>query len=196
MKKGGIFKILAVFPAFFCVSCFQTSTKTNAEEYEEILKDARDNSDFHSELYIFPESIEGTEIKHFVYAEMTDMFTGSYLMYVVLTYQPEDFSAELERIASVKATFKSGLEKHVIYYPEQKAYLSIQQENRYEYVIFNETTSEIAYVSNQLFQWKDTPVESQYILPQLTIPEELEDKGWGYNIYYEYDGDVGLYIED
>ena len=122
MKKGRIFKILAVFPAFFCVSCFQTSTKTNAEEYEEILKDTRDNSDFHSELYIFPESIEGTEIKHFVYAEMTDMFTGSYLMYVVLTYQPEDFSAELERIASVK------MKKLVYTYPESHT-VDLQEES-------------------------------------------------------------------
>lgn len=53
-----------------------------------------------------------------------------------------------------------------------------------------------AYISNQLFEWKEIPVDKKYLLPELKIPKEIEDKGWGYNIYYEYDGDVGLYILD
>lgn len=196
MKKHAILRIFPVFPALFCTSCMETNTKTNAEEYEEILKEFRDLSDFHSELYIFPESIEGTEIVHFVSAQREVMFTGDYLMYLVLTYTEESYTSEIERISNVKATFKTGEEKHILSYPEQNLYVSIAKDDRYEYVIYNEETYEIAYISNQLFRWDETPVESKYIIPDIDIPEEKRDWGEGYNMYYLYDDSTGMYVKD
>lgn len=190
-----LLKTLAVLPIALCSGCTKT-TKTNAEEYLEILQESKDEQDFHTELYIFPESIEGLEIKAFYYAHMTDLFTGSFLLYIVLGYPEEAFASELERISNVKAVFNDGQEKKPIHYADERMYLTIKQNTRFEYALYNETTFEIAYVSNQIFEWKDTPVESQYIIPEVSIPSELDDGKNMYNMYYWYDGDVGLYVND
>ena len=187
-------RILPVFPVLFCSSC-TTHTKTNAEEYLDILQEARDNNDFHTELYIFPNSIEGLEIKAFYYAHMEDLFTGSFLFYIVLGYNETGFEIELKRISDVIAVYKDGV-KGPIQYPNENMYLTIKQESRFEYVIYNSATYEIAYISNQLFLWKDTPVEQDFIIPDVTIPKGLEDGENMYNMYYWYNGDVGTYIED
>ena len=196
MKNLLIFKIFPVIPVLFCTSCMKINTKTDVEQYQDILKEFRDNSDFHSELYIFPESLEGTEIKKFVSSKRDVMFTGDYLMYLVLTYTEEGYSSELERISNVKAVFKGGEEKHILSYPEHNLYLSIDMNKRFEYVIYNQETLEIAYVSNQIFDWDEIPVEDRHIIPDIEIPAELKDWDSGYNMYYLYDGDVGVYVED
>lgn len=196
MKKLSILRILPVFPALFCTSCFKVDKRSDVESYIDILKECRDESDFHSELFIFPETIEGKEVKAFQFAHRSDLFTGSFLMYLVLQYQEADFAPELERISNVKATFKSGEQKGTISYPENKLYLTVKQNARYEYAIYDESTFEIAYVSNQIFEWEDIAVESKHIIPELTIPAELDDRENMYNMYYLFDGDVGIYCED
>lgn len=190
-----LFRAVAVLPFILCAGCTK-STKTNAEEYLEILQEAKGESDFHTELYIFPESIEGLEIKVFYYAHMTDLFTGSFLMYIVLGYEEEGFNKELERISSVEAVFSEDKIKKPIHYPDERMYLIVKQNARFEYAMYNETTFEIAYISNQIFEWKDTPVETQYVIPEVTIPDELDDGKNMYNMYYWYDGDVGIYVND
>ena len=189
-------RFLAVIPALFCVSCFKPTTKSNPEEYLDLLKQCRDESDFHTELYIFPDTTKNTEIKSFYYSHTQDLFTGSFLLYLVLDYQETGFEAELERLSSVKATYKGGEEKHAISYPDQHLFLTIKQEARFEYAVYDKEKCEIAYVSNQIYNWDKIPVDSKYVIPDLIIPEELDDKNNTYNIYYLYDGDVGLYIED
>ena len=187
-------KLLPIVPLLFCTGCKKT-TKINAEEYLEILQECKDEQDFHTELYIFPESIEGLEIKGFYFAHMEDLFTGSFLLYIVLGYQEDNFAIELNRLSKVQAVFNQGT-KQIIHYPEERMYLTIKQNARFEYAMYNETTYEIAYVSNQIFEWKDTPVESQYIIPEVTIPEELDDRENMYNLYYWYEGDVGIYVNE
>ena len=63
MKKRAFFAILPVFPALFCTSCMQKDERSDVESYIDILKECRDEADFHSELTIFPETIEGKEVK-------------------------------------------------------------------------------------------------------------------------------------
>ena len=196
MEKLAILRILLVFPALFCTSCLKKDSRSDVENYIDILKDCRDESDFHSELSIFPETIEGAETKSLYYAHRSDLFTGSFLMYLVLQYKEENFAPELERIKNTEVSFKTGEKKGTIHYPENKLFLTVKQETRFEYAIYDEGTFEIAYVSNQIFEWKDTPVESRFILPELTIPKELDDRDNMYNMYYLYDGDVGIYCED
>jgi hypothetical protein len=72
----------------------------------------------------------------------------------------------------------------------------VKQNARFEYAMYNKTTFEIAYISNQIFEWKDTPVETQYVIPEVTIPDELDDGKNMYNMYYWYDGDAGIYVND
>ena len=194
-KISKILGILPVFSALFCVSC-KKDTRTDWEAYRDILTDCINDRDFHSQLYIFPESIEGKEITKFVFSNTTDLFNGSWLMYLGLKWDEEGFNNELTRLDNVKAVYKTGDIKPVIKYEEQSLYLTIYKDNRYEYALYNSETFEIVYVSNQLYEWKDTPVIAEHILPSVTIPVEFDDGNNSYNIYYRYEGDVGWEIVD
>ena len=184
-----------VFPALLCASCSQT-TKTDTEEYVDILKECVADRDFHSQLYIFPKSIEGLEIQKFVFSNTTDLFNGSWLMYLSLKWDEDGFNKELERLNDVKAEFKTGDIKPIIKFKDESLYLTISKDNRYEYVLYNKESFEVTYVSNQLYEWKKTPVLKEHILPDLVIPTELDDGNNTYNMYYRYEGDVGWEVTD
>lgn len=194
-KISKILRILPVFPALFCFSCKKTE-KTDVEEYVDILNECINDRDFHSQLYIFPKSIEGLDIKKFVFSNTTDLFNGSWLMYLGLKWDEHGFNAELERLNNVKAVYKTGDVKPIIKFEDKSLYLTICKDNRYEYALYNKETFEIYYVSNQLYEWKDTPVAAEHILPSVTIPSELDDGNNSYNIYYRYEGDIGWEIVD
>ena len=194
-KISKILRILPVFPAIFCSSC-KTTTKTDVESYHDILTECINERDFHTQLYIFPESIEGLEVTKFVFSNTTDLFNGSWLMYLGVKWSEETFAIELERLSNVKAVYKTGDIKPVIKYEDKSLYLTICKDNRYEYAVYNSETFEIIYVSNQLYQWKDTPVASEHILPSVTIPSDLDDGNNTYNMYYRYEGEVGWEIVD
>ena len=189
-KLWKISRISLVFPGLLCASCNQT-TKTDIEEYIDILKECVADRDFHSQLYIFPKSIEGLEIQKFVFSNTTDLFNGSWLMYLSLKWDEDGFNKELERLNDVKAEFKTGDIKPIIKFKEESLYLTISKDNRYEYVLYNKESFEVTYVSNQLYEWKKTPVLKDHILPDLVIPTELDDGNNTYNMYYRYEGDVG-----
>lgn len=196
MKKltKRILSILPVFPTLFCAGC-TTHTKTNVEDYFDIMKECRENFDFHTQLYLYPETIEGAEIVTFFYQETSDLFTGSYFFYLVLTYPEEGFNAELERMSNVKAEYKNGVKKSVLSYPEQNAFLTINKDNRYEYALYNKEALEIAYISNQLYQWKElTILKPQHKMPNFDIPKEYDDGNNTYNMYYYYENNVGYEI--
>ena len=196
MNKHRILPILPVFPALFCVSC-TTHTKSNAEDYLDILSSCRANSDFHTQLSLFPETIENTEIVKFFYQETSDLFTGSYFFYLVLTYDNEGFMSELERMDGVRAEFSNGAIKTVIKYPDQNAFLTISKGNRYEYVLYNHESLEIAYISNQLYEWNTLLIlEERHYMPDFEIPEEKDDGDNTYNMYYYYVDNVGYEVTD
>ena len=194
-KISKILGISWVFSAILCSSC-NTTKKTDWESYAEILQDCIKDRDFHSQLYIFPESIEGKEITKFVFSNTTDLFNGSWLMYLGLKWDEQGFNSELERLNNVKAVYKTGDVKSIIKYEDKSLYLTICKDNRYEYALYNKETFEIYYVSNQLYEWKDTPVSAEHILPSVTVPSELDDGNNSYNIYYRYEGDTGWEIVD
>ena len=194
MNKRLFLSILPIFPVLFCSGC-NTHTKSNVEDYLDILKEAREKFDFHTQLYLCPDTIEGTEIVTFLYQETSDLFTGSYFFYLVLTYSEEGFNAEVERMGNVKAEYKNGVVKPVLSYPEQSAFLTINKDNRYEYALYNKERLEIAYISNQLYQWSQlTILDSRHSMPSFTIPEQYDDGKNTYNMYYYYEGNVGYEI--
>lgn len=194
--KTKFLSILPVIPVVFCSGC-NTHTKSNIEDYFDILQECKNKSDFHTQLYIFPETIEGTEIVKFFYQETSDLFTGSYFFYLVLTYSQEGFDTELQRMSEVKSVFKNGAEKTVIEYPEDSAFLTIKRDNRYEYALYNKETLEIAYISNQLYQWKDLEIlEERHTMPDFTIPADKDNGKNTYNMYYLYQDNVGYEVTD
>ena len=177
--------------------CAKTTTNNNPSDYQSCYNSLLNNSDFHSELYIFPKDIKQKEIISFSYRARDDLFTGSYLLYLVMKYNQDEFNNELNRLNDVKATFsRVNLVKPIIKDEEHSLYLSIYKDNRFEYAIYDNNELEIVYVSNQLFDWKETGIDGKYQIDKVNIPSSLDDGNNTYNMYYAYDNTGGLYVKD
>ena len=189
-------KLSLIIPTLLLTGCLSSKTNNDPQNYSEYLKIAVGNSDFHSELYIFPQDITEEEIKTFAYQTMDGLFTGSYFLYVVAQYDQTIFEAEINRLDDIKATFKNGKVKSILKYEEQSLYLTLNKDNRYEYVKYSKDTFEIAYVSNQLYKWNEVDINDNHLLGEVVIPQELDDGNNSYNMYYSYEGDIGYYVND
>lgn len=197
MKKP-IIATLMMIPFLALEGC-ATKANNNVNQYETLLKQSINNSDFHSELYVFPSEINTENAVAFSYKTREDLFTGSYLLYLVMKYDQNQFSAELERLDAIKAdieipnnVFKT---KSIIKDTDTSQYVTITQNSRYEYVKYNSETLEIAYVSNQLFTWNETGIKNEYLYKDIKIPTELDDGDNSYNMYYYRVDDIGYYVK-
>ena len=197
MKKP-IIATLMMIPFLTLGGC-ATKANNNVNQYETLLKQSINNSDFHSELYVFPSEINTENAVAFSYKTREDLFTGSYLLYLVMKYDQNQFNAELERLDAIKAdieipnnVFKT---KNIIKDTDTSQYVAITQNSRYEYVKYNSETLEIAYVSNQLFTWRETGIKNEYLYKDIKIPTELDDGDNSYNMYYYRVDDIGYYVK-
>lgn len=197
MKKP-IIATLMMIPFLTLGGC-ATKTNNDINQYETLLKQSIDNSDFHSELYVFPSKINTENAIAFSYKTREDLFTGSYLLYLVMRYDQNQFNAELERLDAIKAdieipnnVFKT---KNIIKDTDTSQYVTITQNSRYEYVKYNSETLEIAYVSNQLFTWRETGIKKEYLYKNINVPAELDDGDNSYNMYYYRVDDIGYYVK-
>lgn len=196
--KKPIIATLMMIP-FLTLSGCATKTNNDVNQYETLLKQSIDNSDFHSELYVFPSEINTENAIAFSYKTREDLFTGSYLLYLVMKYDQNQFNAELERLDAIKAdieipnnVFKT---KNIIKDADTLQYVTITQNSRYEYVKYNSDTLEIAYVSNQLFTWRETGIKKEYLYKDINVPSELDEGGNSYNMYYYRVDDIGYYVK-
>lgn len=172
-------------------------TNDDVNKYEEVLAKAVQNSDFHSQLYIFPKKVDVNSVTNFRYMERDDLFNGSYLLYLSVKYNQTQFDAELERLDSVKAEFNSQkATKPLLKFTDKSEYVAINRNSYYEYVKYDSESLEIAYVSNQIYEWAETGVKKEHIFEDVTIPSELDDGGNSYNMYYYYEADIGYYVND
>ena len=197
MKKPIIVTLMMI--PFLTLGGCVTKANNNVNQYETFLKQSIDNSDFHSELYVFPSEINTESAVAFSYKTREDLFTGSYLLYLVMKYDQNQFDAELNRLDVIKAdieipnnVFKT---KNIIKDTDTSQYVAITQNSRYEYVKYNSETLEIAYVSNQLFTWKETGIKNEYLYKDIKIPTELDDGDNSYNMYYYRVDDIGYYVK-
>ena len=198
MKKP-IIATLMMIPFLTLGGC-ATKANNDINQYETLLNQSINNSDFHSELYVFPNEINTENAIAFSYKTREDLFTGSYLLYLVMKYDQNQFNAELERLDAIKAdieipnnVFKT---KNIIKDTDTSQYVTITQNSRYEYAKYNSEALEIAYVSNQLFTWKETGIKNEYLYKDIKVPIELDDDGNSYNMYYYYEADIGYYVKD
>ena len=116
-----------------------------------------------------------------------------------MKYDQNQFNAELERLDAIKAdieipnnVFKT---KNIIKDTDTSQYVTITQNSRYEYVKYNAETLEIAYVSNQLFTWRETGIKNEYLYKDIKIPTELDNGDNSYNMYYYRVDDIGYYVK-
>lgn len=195
--------ILLLIPSLLCSCGFNSNS--NVRTYNDVLKDAKENPDFHTQLYVFPENTNIGTPTNFAYKSMADLMNGSYFFYLVMNYDEENFNNELTRLDSIKGHFPNGETKSIIHYEDESIYLTINRDSRYEYVKYNKEKLEIAYVSNQLFSWVTARVEPKHSLPNISIPSELDDGDNSYNMYYFYSDEpdgmggtihIGMYVDD
>lgn len=197
MKNKSI--LLIVLLPLSLTSCIfgGVKTYTDKNDYYKCLESAINEADYHSELYIFPHEIKLESITNFVYKEKEDLFIGSYFFYLVASYNEEEFNNELNRLDNVKATFsKTNEVKPLLKYEENSLYVAICSDDRNEYVKYNKSTHEIAYVSNQMFEWDKLEYSNDHLIDDITIPSEHDDGNNTYNMYYSYQGDTGWYVKD
>lgn len=190
--KSKFWSVILVVP--FALTGCKTIKINDINRYDELLKKCKDESDFHSELFIFPEKIDKKRIKNFKYQWTEDLFTGSFLFYLVYDWG-DGYDEEIKRISNVKAVFKDRGEKSILHYEKQKMYVTIYNEDgcRYEFAKYDSAKKIISYTSNQIYNWEDIGLEKP---EKITIPKELQDWNEFYNMYYFYEGDIGYYIED
>lgn len=190
--KNKLLPIVLVAP--FALTGCKTIKLDDVLKYEETLQKCRDESDFHTELYIFPENIQKNRIKKFRYQWTEGLFTASFLFYLVYEWD-DDYDEEINRISQVKAVFKDRGEKSVLHYEKEKMFVTIYNEDgcRYEFAKYDSSKKIISYTSNQLYQWDEIGMQKPN---KITIPKELLDWKEFYNMYYFYEGDVGYYVED
>ncbi len=177
--------------ASFMVLNFKKEDHTNIEEYSSNLTKLIESQDVRSGLKIFPTEVNKDKVKEFKYYSEDDLFVGSYLYYLVVDYDKDEFNAEVERIKSVNQPFRD-IVKNIFFaktgfkYP---AYITIWDGNgTYEYALVDEENTKIAYVLNQLFDWKDTDIAEEYLPKDYSVPSTSKDTGKdGYSMYYVYD---------
>ena len=183
--------VLSILSSLLLVGC-KTNSISDPSQYEALLSKCKEMSDFHTELFIFPEHIEIDKVLAFEFKEREDLFTGSYLFYLKYQYE-DDFTNEIERLKSVKAIYNNGYEKKILNFEKENIVVSITRDSRYEFAKFDVESKVISYVSNQLFTWKEIGLEDP---GNFTVPADVDDGQNSYNMYYRYEGNVGYYIED
>lgn len=198
MKKPFITTLMMI-PLLTLGGC-AIRTDDNLENYEQLLNQAIENQDFHTELYIFPKKIDVNKVTAFSSKSRDDLFNGSYLFYLSMRYEQVEFATELDRLDGIVAIFDLPKDvrkaKTIIKDKKTCQYITINKNHCYEYVKYNEEAYEVTYVSNQLFDWSETGIKSSHKLDDIEIQKNLDDGGNSYNMYYYYEGDIGYYVAD
>ena len=186
---------LTLLPTLFCSSCAAV-INTNIADYESLLEQCILEQDFHTELYIFPKTTSIGKPLGMRYEMTPDLFTGSYFLFLLMEYNQETFDSELSRVSKIEGHFSDGTVKKILHYENESIYLTVDRANRQEYVLYDKNSLQIAYISNQLYDWFALGMTSKYYLPNLTIPAELDDGDNSYNMYYHYKIEFGLQVGD
>ena len=198
MKKI-IFPFLLSLVATLPLSgCSTVNHHSDKHEYEKYYNTLTHLSEFRSELYLFP-SVEMynahiDEVNAFHYMNIDGFIGGDYFIFVDMKFNnADDYLAEKERILNVKATFSNGETKEVFHDENSNQIFSICNDSskKYEYVCYDDDNLRNIYVSNQYFELKDTPLNSDYFPHSENI---VQDETWGFNIYYYVVGDVAYYV--
>ena len=206
--------IIGVVFVFLLTVGADTYDNSNINNYSTYLEEYKSHEkyDVHSGMEIFPENVDATKIQEFKNIYSEGLFDGSYLFYLVVNYNEEEFVKEEERIKNLSATstyyegvfnFKNPTEvtKYPLYteygfkYP---AYVTVFDPyvNQYEYALFDRENTRIIYVLDQLYEWDE--ISEDYIPDNYSVPKKYVDTpNKGFNMYYGYDskGNGSFYKE-
>jgi len=138
-------------------------------------------------LAIFPETLPSSAtVKDYYYFCNNGFLDNSYQLYLVCSYEAEDFAREKERLESYELAFRKEVHKPTVTDSgfNYRAVVTIfGDQDSFEYALLDEETKTIAYVFAQSMGIKESVVPSPY-RPQGFKPPQEELTEWGaYNIY-------------
>ncbi len=152
---------------------------------------------FFSLLEIFPKELPpSVTVKDYYYFCNNGLLDNSYQLYLLCSYNKEDFNIEKERLESIELIFNNKDQKPIITdtgfkYPAVVTIFNDQ--NSFEYALIDDETGTIAYVFAQSMGIKESVVPSQY-RPQGFKPPQNALTEWGsYNIY-RFKIEEGAYV--
>lgn len=142
---------------------------------------------FFSLLEIFPKELPpSATVKDYYYFRNNGLLDNSYQLYLLCSYDKEDFDREKERLESIELTFGDEVHKPTITDTgfEYHAVVTIfNDQNSFEYALIDEETGTIAYVFAQSMRIKESVVPAQYRPQEFTPPQNALTVWGGYNIY-------------
>ncbi|MCL1852130.1 MAG: zf-HC2 domain-containing protein [Peptococcaceae bacterium] len=147
----------------------------------------------HSLLEIFPKALPpAAQVNdYYYYCSNGGLFDNSYQLYLVCSYEQDEFVRERERLESIEISYVGRIQKPTITDTgfRYRAVVTVYQDkDSFEYALLDAETQTIAYVYAQTMGIKRSIVPRQY-RPQGFKPPQSELTEWGsYNIYRFKDG--------
>ena len=142
---------------------------------------------FFSLLRIFPKELPpSATVKDYYYFCNNGLIDNAYQLFLVCSYDKEDYNREKERLESMELAFNDEVHKPTItdtgfYY---HAIVTIfNDQNSYEYALLDEETGTIAYVFAQSMGINESVVPVPYRPHGFTPPQEALTEWGSYNIY-------------
>ena len=144
---------------------------------------------FFSLLEIFPKELppSATVEDYYYFCSNGGLFDNSYQLYLVCSYEKDDFVREKERLESLELTFRDEVHKPTITDTgfKYRAVVTIfNDQNSFEYALIDDETRTIAYVFAQSMGIKESVVPLQYRPQGFKLPQNALTERGSYNIYY------------
>jgi len=152
---------------------------------------------FFSLLEIFPNELPpSATVKDYYYFCNNGLIDNSYQLYLLCSYDQEDFESEKERLESIELTFRDEVHMPTITdtgFQHRAVVTVFNDQDSFEYALIDEETETIAYVFAQSMGIQESVVPAQY-RPQGFKPPENALTEWGsYNIY-NFKINYGAYV--
>ena len=149
-------------------------------------------------LSIFPKEIpKSAEVKDYYYfCNNGGLFDNSYQIYLVCSYNQEDFEKEKDRLHSLEISFRGNIHKPIITdtgFDFPAVVTMFGHKESFEYTLFDDETRTVVYVYAQSMGIKKSVVPSEY-RPKGFEPSEDLLTEWGAYSYYLFKYDDIAYI--
>ena len=175
------------------------SGHTNAKDAARNNMDIEESA-FFTTLEIFPETIPASAyVKDYYYFFSSGVWDNAYQLYLVCTYDDNDYSYEKERLESLELTFNGETHRPIITdtgFSYRAVVTMFGNQHSYEYALLDDETNTIAYVYAQSMGIKNSVVAAEH-RPKGWRPPEDRLKEWGaFDIYLYKTGsdEFPLYI--
>lgn len=152
---------------------------------------------FFSLLEVFPKELPpSATVSDYYYFCNNGLIDNSYQLYLLCSYDQEDFDREKERLESIRFTFNDVVDKPTITdmgFQYHAVVTIFDNQNSFEYALIDEETKTIAYVYAQSMGINESVVPEQYRPQGFTPPQNALTEWGSYNIYH-YKINGGAYV--